>query len=289
MRHAAAAVLAVLLHAGVARAAEWSVTSPDGRRSVAVTLGPAGGLTWRATSAGAMVIADSPLGIRRADQPFLEGLKAAGASEAVAVEERYETPHGKRRLHHVRGRERTLAFANASGARVEVVIRAHDDGVAFRYRFPERDGTARTVVEERTGFRLPAGSTGWLLPHHMPSRYKPAYEDLYASRKAVDRAKRNDFLEGTLPVRNYGPLIRKVDAEKAAKKLRKPTLVMVAELDVVVGVWNSRNVYKALAAPDKEYIVIPKSGHSMAGDHQSAVVLDHTRRWLDAHLRSGGA
>jgi len=34
-------------------------------------------------------------------------------------------------------------------------------------------------VEERSGFHLPSGTKAWLLPHHMPSRYKPAYEDLF--------------------------------------------------------------------------------------------------------------
>src|SRR5262249_41726504 len=76
-------------------------------------------------------------------------------------------------------RERSVLFGNAAGARVEIVLRAHDDGVAFRYRFPETDASARTVVEERTSFHVPSGSTAWLLPHHMPSRYKPAYEDLF--------------------------------------------------------------------------------------------------------------
>ena len=88
------------------------------------------------------------------NQPFTAGLKSLSASPASAIEERYETPTGKRRLHHVRGREQTVAFANAAGARLEVVLRAHDDGVAFRYRFPETDAVARTVVEEQTAFTV---------------------------------------------------------------------------------------------------------------------------------------
>ena len=169
----------VLLIAAAVSAEEWSLASPDGRTTITLVRGPDGQLSWRAAHAGREVMADSPLGIRRLDQPFTAGLKSLSASPASAIEERYETPTGKRRLHHVRGREQTVAFANAAGARLEVVLRAHDDGVAFRYRFPETDAVARTVVEEQTAFHVPAGAVGWLLPHALPGRYTPAYEDLF--------------------------------------------------------------------------------------------------------------
>jgi hypothetical protein len=177
VKHVPAVLL--LLYAATVSAEEWAVASPDGRTTITVSRQAEGRLTWRAARGAAVVLAESPLGIRRADQSFTEGLKLVGASKTIALDDRYETPHGKRRLHEARGRERTLGFANAAGARLEVVLRAHDDGVALRYRFPETDGAAKTVVEELTGFSVPAGSTGWLLPHHMPSRYKPAYEDLF--------------------------------------------------------------------------------------------------------------
>lgn len=169
----------LLLFATLSSAEQWSVVSPGSATTITVSLQPDGGLSWRVARRGRPVMAGSPLGIRRADQAFLEGMRPVAASRAVAVDERYRTPHGKRREHHVRGRQRTLLFRNAAGARLEVVLRAHDDGVAFRYRFPETDGAAKTVVEERTGFRIPGGSTGWMLPHHEPSPNQPSYEDLF--------------------------------------------------------------------------------------------------------------
>lgn len=169
----------LLLFAATVSAEDWAVRSPDGRTTLTLTRKADGRLSWRATRGAATVIEDSPLGIRRADQSFSDGLKVMRASNVEPVNESYQTPHGKRRLHEVRGRERTVAFANAAGAGLEVVLRAHDDGVALRYRFPETDAAPKTVVEEVTGFRMPVGATGWLLPHHVPSRYKPAYEDLF--------------------------------------------------------------------------------------------------------------
>ena len=169
----------LLLFATTVSAEDWAVLSPDGKTTVTLTRQADGRLTWRAARGRATVIEESPLGIRREDQAFTNGLKLVRASTVEPVNESYQTPHGKRRVHQVRGNERTVAFTNAAGAGLEVVLRAHDDGVALRYRFPGAEVGERTVVEEATGFRLPAGSTGWLLPHHVPSRYKPAYEDLF--------------------------------------------------------------------------------------------------------------
>ena len=158
---------------------EWTVASPDGRLALTLSRSADGRLSWRASRSGAVVIADSPLGLRRADQAFTDGLKVVRASTVGAIDETYEMPHGKRRRHQVRAREQTVELASAAGARLAVVLRAHDDGVAFRFRFPEADSTTRTIVEEQATFHVPAGSTAWLLPQQPPSKYAPAYEDLF--------------------------------------------------------------------------------------------------------------
>src|SRR5262249_34007746 len=170
---------AMALPERVASAEEWSLASPDGRTTIVLTLSAEGRLSWRAARGGAAVIADSPLGIRRADQAFTDGLKLVRASEPRVADERYQTVHGKRRIHQVHARERTVLLVNAGGGRLEISLRAHDDDVAFRDRLPETDPPPRSGVEERTASHVPAGTTAWLLPHHMPSRYKPAYEDLF--------------------------------------------------------------------------------------------------------------
>ena len=158
---------------------DWPLVSPDNRTSLIVTRHPDGRLTWRATRAGVVVIAPSPLGVRRVDQEFVDGLTFVRATPAVTLNEQYQMPHGKRRAHRVSGRERTLSFTNAKGAAFDVVMRAHDDGVAFRYRFPGTDTIAKTVSEEVTGFAIPAGSRAWIQAQQPVGQYTPAYEDLY--------------------------------------------------------------------------------------------------------------
>src|SRR5260370_6433911 len=144
-------VIVALLAAAASPVQRWSLASQDGRTAIDVAR-TAGRLTWHVSHAGATVLVDSLLGIRRAEQSFVDGLRFVSASGTTTIDERYQMPHGKRHDHHVQGRERTLVFANGTGARLEVVLRAHDDGVAFRYRFP---GVGKkTLLEELTGFHL---------------------------------------------------------------------------------------------------------------------------------------
>jgi alpha-glucosidase len=185
---AAAALIWVAYPA--AEGQSWEVASPDGRTAIAVSLDGSGRLVWRVAHDKAAVLADSPMGLRRHDQTFVEGLKLAEASDATAIDERYSMPHGKRHDHVVRGRERVLTFVNPQRAKLQVVLRAHDDGVAFRYRFPETDTTVRRVFEEYTGFHVADGSIGWMLPHQDVHKYGPAYEDLFQAVRVGEAAPR---------------------------------------------------------------------------------------------------
>jgi alpha-glucosidase len=172
-------VALLVMGASTASAQTWTVSSPDGKTAITVARQNDGALVWRVTRDGSPILADSPLGIRRADQLFDSGLTFVRTADAPTIDERYQTPTGKRHDHHVTGREQTLTFANAAGAHLDVILRAHDDGAAIRFRFPERDAGTKTVLAEQTGFHVPAGATGWLMPQQPAGRYGPAYEDLF--------------------------------------------------------------------------------------------------------------
>jgi alpha-glucosidase len=190
-----AIAIAALVYVTPAAAQQWTVNSPDDRTAIILSRSGSGQLSWRATRGSTPVIADSPLGIRRTDQPFVDNLNFVSATDVANIDERYTTPHGKRRDHQVTARERVVTFANSRNGRIEVVLRAHDDGIAFRYRFPDFGGTGgerTTIVEELTAFRVPAGSTAWLQPQQAVHRYGPAYEEFYDEVTAGTPAPRPD-------------------------------------------------------------------------------------------------
>ena len=173
-----------------ATAQQWTVESPDRRSAVSLERHADGRVTWSVRRGGVTVLEPSPLGIRRSDEAFVDRLTFVD-TQARTIDETYTMPHGKRRDHRVRARERTATFATANGTRFDIIVRAHDDGVAVRYRFPSGSGL-RTVVEELTGFKVPAGSTAWLMPQQEVHQYGPAYEEFFEEVAAGAPAPRPD-------------------------------------------------------------------------------------------------
>lgn len=167
----------------------WTVSSPDDELEFELRLGPdidgrdVGALTYSVRRAHGDEVHDvllpSALGVRRDDHAFIDHLEFRGAGPATLTDDRYQAPHGKRHKIRHRAREQVFTFANQAGAQIELVVHVAEDGVAFRYRFPERDEEPRAILEEVTGFRVPPGSSSWITPQQPPGRFSPAYEDLY--------------------------------------------------------------------------------------------------------------
>ena len=170
----------------------WVVVSPNGRLSLAVAQDEPGkqssgrkGLYYHAELQGRVVLPRAPLGVTMAGQDgdFVSGLTFVGQSEKK-VRETYSMPIGKKSRHVNSANEKTLVFRNARGKVMEVVLRAYDDGIAWRYNFPGK-GAAR-IVSEASAFLFFPGSTGWL------QEYKADYEAFYFP-KPTELAKAGDY------------------------------------------------------------------------------------------------
>ena len=169
----------------------WQLPSPDGKLMVTVeNVLPEKMLfyqvTCRTDRGDIMIISSSPLGIEREDQQFIEGLSFMSASPMEAVDEKYSLLHGKRKDCHDLSNQLTLHFTNEQGGHLDLILRAYNDGVAFRYRFPEEDAELFTVINEVTGFSLAEDGKAFMMPHaDAGGRYGPSYEQYYQKEIAV--------------------------------------------------------------------------------------------------------
>jgi hypothetical protein len=73
----------------------------------------------------------------------------------------------------------SVTLKNAGGDAVRLELVAGNEGVGLRYVFEDDDGLPRTVLGERTGFRVPPTAEAWMQPYHAAGPYTPAYEDFY--------------------------------------------------------------------------------------------------------------
>ena len=103
-------------------------------------------------------------------------------SRTRTFDQRWEQPWGERRLTRNHYTELSVALrqAGSGGApsrRLDVVFRVYDDGIGFRYVFPEQPGLREAIIdEELTEFDLAAESTAWWIPAGEPIHYEYLYQ-----------------------------------------------------------------------------------------------------------------
>lgn len=119
------------------------------------------------------VLPASPLGIIRADQGFVSNLKFVGEGKPVVVHDKYEMLIGKRRLCENFGTEKTFSYQNSSKQPLNITFRAYNDGVTFRYTFPNQSESSVSITDEATGYVIPQGTPRWMQP------FDKSYERFY--------------------------------------------------------------------------------------------------------------
>lgn len=165
----------------------WSLASPSDHCEIIIEQKNDGGLSYEARRDGKVVISNSPLGLRCDNQDFEKALVFDSAGDAAVHSEVYDLFSGAHTHVDHQVRQRSLVFHNANGVPLEIDVAATDEGVAFRYRFPETNSSIRIVELEATGFKLPQNARGWLQPYHAAGPYTPAYEDFFFNVAPGDR------------------------------------------------------------------------------------------------------
>jgi alpha-glucosidase len=174
----------------VAAAAPVVCRSPDGTLAIEVTVSKDGTTDavpqYRVRGGAADVIGWSRLGVDLADGGSLGGPCEVTGVETRSILDRYTQFPGKRREVVGHASEATVRLRETTkpNRRWEVVLRAYDDGVAFRYRFPAQEGwTELAIAGERTRFALPAGTRTYALPLN---GFTTSYEKRYQLRPAAE-------------------------------------------------------------------------------------------------------
>jgi len=153
------------------------IDSPARVLSVALEIDD-GRLAWRVDRFGEPVISPSRLGFQLRDGRLERNL-ALVARSTREVDETWEQPWGESR--HVRNRYRelraTFAETSARARRFDVVFRVHDDGIGFRYEFPQQAGLDEAIIDdELTEFTIAASATAWWIPAGEWNRYEYLYQ-----------------------------------------------------------------------------------------------------------------
>ncbi|HEY8266908.1 MAG TPA: glycoside hydrolase family 97 protein [Steroidobacteraceae bacterium] len=182
MRHARHFIVAALIASYTAGAfAETiaTVASPDGVLSVSVTIDGDGRAGYAIARGGQPVIAESRLGFILANAPKLERNFRLEECATRSHDETWEQPWGERRFvrDHYNELRMRLVEKTPLARRLDLVFRAHDDGIGFRYEFPEQPQlTDVGITEELTEFAVAEPATAWWIPAGDWNRYEYLYQ-----------------------------------------------------------------------------------------------------------------
>jgi len=134
------------------------VQSPDGKNAITLEHSGTGArstLTYTVRRDGRSVVKSSALRITLAGKGQLnEGVRIHALNEE-RLDETFSLPWGKSRIVRNVYSEACLRLESANGILWDLELRAYDDGVAFRYGFPEQESLLDFVLtEESTELRL---------------------------------------------------------------------------------------------------------------------------------------
>ena len=130
------------------------------------------------------VVRSSRLGFRLKDQKALEaGFRVADAARRT-LDETWQQPWGEVRSvrNHFNELRVALAETGERPRRMSLVFRVSDDGVGFRFEWPEQEHLGDFVImDELTEFALPGDPEAWWIPAYHVRRYEYLYRRSRAS------------------------------------------------------------------------------------------------------------
>jgi len=197
-----------------------TVTSPNGDLSFDFELKvnpqpytPGERAYYRVSYKGSPILVDSPLGLDFKDASALDHDFEIVGTDRRTADNTWENVLGARRRipDHYNQLTVSLRERHAPGRRVDVVFRAYDEGIAFRYFLPRQDGLEKfTLSSENTGFYFSREAHAYALSL---GGYTTSYETDY-HRVGLDQIKPTSIVALPLLVElSQGPWVALLEAD----------------------------------------------------------------------------
>ena len=138
---------------------QTTIISPDKKITATVLLDAKQNLVYTIQYAGKKLLQNSALGIIREDADFSTGLQWLSSSEQSVVRDNYNMLTAKRSSINYVASKRIITVKNKSGDAMQVIFQVSNDGVAFRYVFPQMSSAIKKITTEATSFHFYEGGT----------------------------------------------------------------------------------------------------------------------------------
>ena len=153
-----------------------TLTSPNKTLAVSLRMDGEGRPEYAILRGRQFVLDWSRLGFILANAPKLERNFSIGKVQQRALDDTWEQPWGERRFVRNHCNEMRVTLLEKSGRELGLVFRVFDDGVGFRYEFPDQPQLKQVdIVDELTEFAIAEPATAWWIPGGEWNRYEYLY------------------------------------------------------------------------------------------------------------------
>ena len=139
------------------------ISSPNGQVTLTFRVNKSGVPQYSVSKNNTTLILWSSLGLACAEQDLTSGFEITD-TESQFFSDKWETVWGEERVIEDRHYEMRVALLHQSGVRMDVLFRVFDDGIAFRYIFPEQEMRSLTITDEISEYRFAADHAAWSIP-----------------------------------------------------------------------------------------------------------------------------
>lgn len=186
-------ILSIALWLAVATVGAQTLQSPSKEVSVTFTLAEKGSPSYAVNYKGRPVILPSLMGVYlKGDSDLASGFTADGVQQ-TSVNETWKPVLGEQSKIKNQYNQMTVALVQAkTGRRMNIIFKAYDEGIAFRYDFPKQEKLNYFIVsDERTEFQLTANHKVFWLPGDYDSQEYP-YTETRFSDINTDKVDKNN-------------------------------------------------------------------------------------------------
>jgi len=168
---------------------QMELSSPDGSIKVKCWINDSHEVVYQVYSKNKVVILPSKLGVVMNVDDFSKEMKMVSVSGVEKVSDSFEMKHGKQHKIVYQANQQTVTLSNDKGNRMEIIFRASNDGIAFRYYFPGSSEEERQILSELSSFTFASDSKAWLQPMSKSKsgwcETNPSYEEHYLNEIPV--------------------------------------------------------------------------------------------------------
>ncbi|ESQ81509.1 hypothetical protein AEAC466_21155 [Asticcacaulis sp. AC466] len=141
-----------------------SADSPDKVLHVDVMLSGDGNLSYQVVRKGQVIVNPSRLGLILANAPKFDRYFSLEDTQTTTHDDTWEQPWGERRLtrNHYNELRVNVVQKTWDNRKMTVVFRIYDDGLGFRYEFPDQPQLHKLeIMDELTEFAIADPATAW--------------------------------------------------------------------------------------------------------------------------------